>query len=86
MSINKTGQPIFWKDILFKLTCRFNSTSKVPKGNNIKKKVVWRYQLFEKHCGGLIQKLIACNRKCFDELKGSFLKIKPLKTPKKKFY
>lgn len=38
MSINKTGQPIFWKDILFKLTCRFNSTSKVPKGNNIKKK------------------------------------------------
>lgn len=33
MNIKKTGQPIFWKDILFKLTCRFNSTSKVPKGN-----------------------------------------------------
>lgn len=36
MNIKKAAQPIFWKDSLFKLTCRFNSTSKIPQGNNIK--------------------------------------------------
>lgn len=36
MNIMKTGQPTFWNYILFKVTCRFNSTLKVPKRSNIK--------------------------------------------------